>query len=101
MLQRNTLSSPWTTARLQYINIDGTRNRRLSSSGGSSGGVVWALAVQGDMLASGGTDNLIEIWDLLTELVFTILETGRMYINALAFPSQPVKNERLILSLRK
>lgn len=68
--------------------------------GGSSGGVVCALAVQGDVLASGGTDNLIEIWDLLIELVFTILETGRMYINALAFPSQPVKNERLILSLR-
>jgi WD40 repeat protein len=66
----------------------------------SSGGVVCALAVQGGVLASGGTDNLIEIWDLLTELVFAILETGRMHINALAFPSQPVKNERLILSLR-
>ncbi|KAE9375280.1 WD40 repeat-like protein [Stipitochalara longipes BDJ] len=47
---------------INVFDIYGTRKRMLSSSGGA----VWALAVQGDMLASGGTDGLIEIWDLAT-----------------------------------
>lgn len=47
---------------IQVFDIHGTRKKTLSSSGGA----VWALAVQGDMLASGGSDNSIEIWDITT-----------------------------------
>src|SRR5450756_637824 len=36
------------------FDIHGIRKKALSSSRGA----IWALAVQGDMLASGGTDNL-------------------------------------------
>ncbi|KAL3422330.1 WD domain-containing protein [Phlyctema vagabunda] len=47
---------------IQIFDISGTQKKTLSSSQGT----VWALAVQGDMLASGGTDNFVEIWDLAT-----------------------------------
>jgi F-box and WD-40 domain protein CDC4 len=47
---------------IHIFDIDGRRKKTLSSSRGA----VWASAVQGDMLASGGTDNSIEIWDLAT-----------------------------------
>lgn len=44
------------------FDINGIRKKVLSNSRGA----VWALAVRGDMLASGGTDNSIEIWDVAT-----------------------------------
>jgi WD40 repeat protein len=79
---------------IQIFDIHGTRKKALSSSQGA----VWALAVQGDVLASGGTDNLIEVWDLATGLVATNSGAGKNVYNASASPSQPIQNERLTLS---
>ena len=80
---------------IHVFNLHGTRKEVLSSSPGA----VWALVVRGDMLVSGGTNNSIEIWDLATGSVASILEPERTYINIPASPSKPAKNKHLTFSV--
>lgn len=51
--------------KIYVFNSDGSFRRILEGHTG----MVWALAVQGDRLLSGGADNDIRVWDLGTGLV--------------------------------